>query len=134
MLTDVCTVYNHDCRDGVDCYQSFVLPGVYWECGTGSRYARNSVQNDNQLLLVIPCDSPAAGAYLPPAAWLALADKSGHWTLRQGDLLVYGAQNDQAAQSGNGLRQRFDQVYAVNGVADYSHVAGGLAHWEVRGR
>ena len=125
MFPHVVTVYNKYKDGTVEKWQRTVLKGVFWNSIKGAVVRKTGVTSADSLQLIIP----KRNGYLPPKEWLALTDKTGHWTLQSGDTVVKGNITYDIERSTKELEQ-FDDVRLITSV-DYHDCGGDMAHWEV---
>ena len=115
MFNDTCIVINHyiDNNDA-DQYQETTLTGIYWERSRGIQTEPGGYSNDSSILVVNPYSISVSSQYVQPNEFEALPDKSGYWTLQEGDKIIC-----------NGKEM------TITSISDYPH--GSMAHWEVGG-
>ncbi len=124
------TIYNCYLVNGAETYQRTVIQRVMWE----NRKARNVLASGgnlaaDQAVVYIPL---ARGlAYLAPKAWLA--NKSGHWTLQVGDVIVKGLVTDTIGPSFtiSALKAKYDDVLVISSVDTMDMGSASLQHWKV---
>lgn len=126
------TIYNRYIVSGDAVYIRFVLYGVAWQ----NVRAVNQLKSGgniaaNKVTVYIP--ELRGGSYLEPKAWLALATKTGKWTLKEGDYLVRGAVADDIATSFTvtDLKAKYDDVLAISSVDPHLYGSLSMQHWEV---
>ena len=135
MLTNTAlTLYNkyYDSGTKEDVYQRTVIPAVMWE----NRKAANTLASGgriaaNQAAVYIP---KAQGAdYVAPKAWLALVDKTGKWTLQDGDILIKGTVVTEigGTTTSTVIRDTYDDVLEITSVDTIDMGSVALQHWEV---
>lgn len=115
MFNEQCTVINHyiDAAD-IDQYQETTLNGVCWQKSSGIQAEAGGYGSASTVLVVIPRSIAEADRYLPAEAFAVLPDKTGRWTLQEGDKLTCRGEE-----------------MTITAVSD--HAYGAMAHWEVGG-
>lgn len=76
----------------------------------------------------------ARGAsYVKPRQWQALADKSGYWTLQEGDIIARGIISQELSSSYTPaqLKSAYDDVFVITSVDDMSIGSRAMWHWQV---
>lgn len=126
------TVFNAklDDGDGYDVYYPTIITGVSWYCEIASAVDSAGLKAANKFTIRIPVDADFSGkAYVPPVAY-AGGDPNTVFTLRQGDIIVHGAETDPATPAQ--LMQRYGEIVTILGVTD-STKRPNAQHWKVVG-
>lgn len=139
------TLYNRyiDAGTRSERYQRTYLSGVLWENRKAAEVlAGGGEMAANQAAVYIP--RARGAAYLPPADWLALAEKSGFWTLQPGDYLVRGLAVEEISDEldeeasvlfGIGdLKAKYGTVLRIASVDEMDTGSAALAHWQIGAR
>ena len=129
MFNDTVTVYNKYTDNRVEKWQRTVLIGVFWNSIKGAIMRKTGVASADSLQLLIPCNIRTNRAYKPPKEWARLEDKTNHWTLQSGDIVVKGNINYEVIKSSSELNQ-FDDCLKISSV-DHKPFGGSMSHWEV---
>jgi hypothetical protein len=131
------TVYNRYRQNtggpfaATDRYDKTVITGVAWEDETHYNTNGNGVSvMDKTISVIIPLEADTEGkTYIQPKDYANLPDDDvTHWTLTEGDLIVFGEclkETDDVQE----LKKDFNAV-AIQTVADFTN-QGILPHWEV---
>ena len=132
MLTEAdCTIYNKYMVGRVDTWQRVQIEGVHWE----QRHAREGNEDNDFTLVFIPF---ARGEdYLKPRRWQVLSNKSEHWTLQIGDVIVKGLVSDELVAGTftlSNLKAAYDDVLMIASVDTRDFGSSALQHWEVTAR
>ena len=132
MITESdCTIYNKHQVSRVDIFYRVQIEGVHWE----QRHAREGNEDNDFTLVFIPF---ARGEdYLKPREWQALSNKSEHWTLQIGDVIVKGLVSDELVAGTftlSNLKAAYDDVLMIASVDTRDFGSSALQHWEVTAR
>ena len=133
LCNDTITVVNaaYDSATDLDVFIPPVLNGCSWFLRDNAAVEPSGLKNASTVVVRIPADNPKSGMYVDPIAYAALSDKSGHWTLQAGDIIV------KAAVTGTDLRPQalaaaYPDVITVLSVTD-NRRAPKEPHWKVTG-
>lgn len=124
------TIYNKYIENRVEKYQRVELTAVVWQATSAISRAKEQVPA-NSALVMIPF---AYGAYyLKPKAWQALADKTGYWTLQEGDIVVRDIVTEEldTEYTVANLRADYDEVLMIQSIAAMNEGSPNVRHWEV---
>lgn len=126
------TLYNRYLSSGAEKYQRTAISKVTWE----NRKASNTLATGgtiaaDQASIYIPMAHGAA--YKAPKVWLALASKTGYWTLQVGDVIVRGTVTDEISASFTltALKAKYDDVLVITSVDALDNGSTALQHWEI---
>ncbi len=142
------TIYNvyTDATTRSQKYQRSGIRGVVWTSAKAVYVAGVGLVKANVATILIPF---AAGAdYLSPVAWDALTDKTGKWTLRDGDVITRGIVADELTDGGEivpdtdpeeltppftltMLKAKYDDVLVIASVDAFDQGSANLRHWKV---
>ena len=126
------TLYNKYFVGRVEKYQRTQIPAVLWE----DRKAANTLASGgdiaaNQANIYIPFQR--GEKYLFHTEWQALTDKTGYWTLQEGDFVVRGFAVDEITDSFSisSLKAKYPFVLSIKSIdfMDMGNVS--LRHWQV---
>jgi hypothetical protein len=125
------TIYNRYTATGAEAYQRSVIDAVAWENTKAVSGAGAGRLSDNAATVYIP--KIGQTAYTAPKAWLALANKAGKWTLREGDIIVKGTVTDSIAGTFTitSLKAKYDNVLVITSVDTMDNGSPELHHWQV---
>jgi hypothetical protein len=136
------TLYNKYIVDRKERYQRVQIPFVQWK--EVDAVANNSTETD-KAIIVIPFARvfEMEEEFTYPKDWQALIDKSGHWTLQIGDVIVRGLVEDEIINDDtpctspftvSDLMRKYDQslyeVMVINSIAMMDNSLS-LMRWEV---
>lgn len=127
------TIYNrYVLPNRVEAYARTVIPAVAWE----DRKAVNTNASGGRIVadqarIYIPKAANQL-SYLLPVAWLALAVKTGKWTVQVEDIVVRGTITDDLnSMTLTALEAKYDNVLEVSSVDLYDNGSLNLHHWLV---
>ena len=129
MFPHTVTVYNKHMDGSTEKWQRTVLSGVFWDSSKGAVVRKTGIASADGLTLIIPMVIPG---YMKPKEWTSLANKTGFWTLQEGDTVILGSIEYEVVRSSKELQQ-FDDVLTITNV-DTRNYGGGMSHWEVTGK
>jgi IMP dehydrogenase/GMP reductase len=128
------TIYNKyvDPETLSEKYQRHQIVAIAWE----SRKAVNVIRSGGYI------EADRAALYIPfrrgeyyqgPIAWQALVDKSGFWTLQQGDFVVKGLVTDEISDTFTitDLSRKYDDVFTISSIDTMDQGSPHLHHWQV---
>ena len=110
-------------------YQRTVIRDVVWQATKARSGQSTGLLASNVATIFIPF---ARGAnYLRSKAWLA--DKTGHWTLQEGDVIVRGEATDEitGGYTMTSLRAEYDDVVTITSVDAMDQGSENVQHWQV---
>ncbi len=126
------TIYNKHIEARDDVYQRATILKIAWQnIRAISKLKSGGDIAANKVVAYIPKSSGAL--YLDPKVWQALADKTGYWTLQEGDIIVRGVVDDEisALFTITDLKAKYDDVLAISEVDPHLYGSRGLQHWKV---
>lgn len=130
------TVYCRSIDPGTkaEVYTMFHVKRVSWEDRRSANRSKSGAAASDTVTLYIPKTSGAG--YLKPKQFDALVTKTGHWTLREDDLVVRGTVADVLGPSfpPSKLRAKYDDVLSVTAVDLLDTGSVSLHHWKVTGK
>lgn len=131
--TETITIFNisTDDNEGFDVYHPTVIHGVSWFCEIASVVDSSGLKAANRFTIRIPIDADFSGkTYVRPVDY-ASADPTTVFTLKQGDIIVHGAEAE--ALTPAQLQQKYGEIVTVLGVTD-SRTRPNAKHWKVVGK
>lgn len=134
LCNETITVFNArlDTGLGMDRYHPTVISGVSWYCDTASTVDDSGLKAANKFIIRIPEDADFSGKrYVPPAAYAA-SGPEGVFTLRNGDIIIKGAL-DQEGLTPSALLQMLGEIVTILSVTDNRRAPLGK-HWKVVGK
>ncbi|MDD2921470.1 MAG: hypothetical protein PHQ36_04220 [Anaerolineales bacterium] len=107
------TVYNKyvDPQTRSEVIQRSEIGAALWQSASAVSQSKSATIAADMASIAIPFAECAN--YKPPKEWLALEDKSGFWTLREGDEIARGI----VTEALNTARQLYDEVLTIRSVA-----------------
>lgn len=127
------TLYNkyYDRILGYDVYKRSYLYGVNWQGARAVTVGDKGVLTADFTEIFINKDTVIVDkTYLKPKAWAKLNDKSDHFTLNAGDIIVKGIIDYEIPTSSTKeLINSYDDVLTILSVVDLSETS--LPHWEI---
>lgn len=125
------TIYNKYIVNRAEQWQRTVILQVAWE-STKAIAGQRFQQPANTVTIFIPFDRKATG-YATPKQWQALTDKTGRWTLQEGDVIVRGSVDDEIVGDFTitSLRAAYDDVVSIASVDAMDLGSASMQHFEV---
>ena len=134
LCNEVITVFNTrlDTVRGMDQYCPTVISGVSWFCEVASTVDTSGLKAANKFIIRIPADADFSGkSYVDPAAY-ALGDPAAVFTLKNGDVIVKGAVDQDGLRPAD-LQRLFGEYVTILAVTD-NRRAPRAKHWKVVGQ
>lgn len=125
------TVYNKHIVNRAEKYQRTALLAVLWDSSSATLKRKSADLQNNKAVIALP--HYIGVAYLKPKAWLALENKTAHWTLQEGDIVVRGIVTDEITDGFtlSALRAKYDDVLEIVSVALMDQGSPNTHHWEI---
>lgn len=133
LCEDTITVFNTrlDNATGYDEYIPTVIQGVSWFCEIASTVDASGLKAANRFTIRIPVDADFSGkSYVEPVAYQG-SDPSAVFTLKQGDVIVHGAETERMLPSQ--LLEKYGEIVTILGVTD-DRRAPNAKQWKVVGK
>jgi hypothetical protein len=129
------TIYNKYVSSGTEKYQRTQITNVQWENTKASNILASGVLEANKFTIYISFNGHDAN-YLLPKAWLALATKTGKFTLNEGDVIVKGLITDEITSTPtvftiSDLKAKYDNVAVIKSVDTYDLGSYNMNHWQL---
>ncbi len=124
MFPHTITLYNkYESDDYESGFQRTVLDGVLFIASKGTNADTTGIKDADAVKITIPMEGRTG--YLSPISWDA--DRTNHWTMREGDIVIKGTVTDEnpTLQS---LKATYNDVYQITTVDTFD--IGGLQHWK----
>ena len=134
LCIETITVFNAalDPETGYDVYNPTVINGVSWYSTIESTVTDEGLKAANRFTIRVPLDADFSGkSYVHPKQYADAEDRSGIFTLAQGDLIVHAAETE--ALTPAQLQEKYGEVVTVLGVTD-NWRAPRAKHWRVVGK
>lgn len=127
------TVYNKyvDPSTRSEVWQRSEVTDVVWQATKAVSGSKSGLLASNVATIFIPF---AQGSlYKLPKAWQLLADKSGYWTLQEGDVITRNIVADEitGAFTITSLRAKYDHVVTITSVDAMNQGSANMQHWEI---
>lgn len=127
------TIYNRyvDPSTRTEVYQRFEVTDVVWQATKAVSGSKSGKLASNVATIFIPF---AQGElYKLPKAWQLLADKSGYWTLQEGDVITRNIVADEitGAFTITSLRAKYDYVVEITSIDAMDQGSANMQHWEI---
>jgi len=127
------TIYNKyiDGTTRNEKYQRTTITGVMWQSAKASSAKNGGLLASNTATIFLPF---ARGTqYKEPQTWLALATKTGYWTLKEGDILVKGIVTDEITSlfTATNLKAKYNNVVIITSVDSMDMGSADMQHWQV---
>ena len=125
------TVYNKYLDNRAEKWQRSEILDVVWE-STQAVSSQRFGTAANLATVFIPFDRKST-AYATPKQWVALTDKTGRWTLQEGDVIVKGSVSDEIDNDFTitSLRAKYDDVVTIASVDAMDQGTPNVQHFEV---
>jgi len=125
------TIYNRHFVNRIETYQRVIVRDIVWQATKAVSGRSTGVLGSNVATVLIPMQRGTN--YLKPKAWQALIDKSGNWTLQEGDVIVRGAitQEITTEYKLSNLRSEYDDIVTITSVDAMDEGSLNVQHWEV---
>jgi hypothetical protein len=125
------TIYNKYIENRVEKWQRSEILEVGWQ-DTKAVNSQRFGTAANLAAVFIPFDRKATG-YATPKQWQALTDKTGRWTLQEGDVIVRGIVTDEIDGSFTitDLRAENDNVVTIASVDAMDQGSPAVQHFDV---
>lgn len=139
------TIYNRyiDAGTRSEKYARVVVKRVVWQATKAISGGKSGALASNIATVFIPMQRGAD--YVTPIAWQALTDKTGKWTLQDGDVIVRNAVSDEItaattdpeteivtpAFTMTSLRAKYEDVVTITSIDCMDQGSANVQHWQV---
>ncbi len=130
MITpDTITIYNKYIDNRAEKWQRSVVRDVNWQATKAVSGSRDGLLSSNVATIFIPFTSHTE--YLVPKAWAL--DKTSHWTLQEGDVIVRGEVTDEITDvfTMKSLYAKYDNVVQITSIDAMDMGSAYMQHWEI---
>jgi hypothetical protein len=126
------TIYNRyfDKETRLDKYQRTVLKGVFWDEVKAVNRIQSGLEDADKVTIIIPFSVTTDKKYVPPKAFDRLPDKTGYFTLQEGDRVVRGDINFEITGKVSDLDKEYE-AYTITSVDTKDFGSPHMRHWEV---
>jgi hypothetical protein len=136
MHTSNLTLYNkyYDAAADRDKFKRTYLIGVDWQQEDIFAVGDKGLVNNGYVDIFVWDDSQSDDTYIQPMAFEALADKTGFYTFKQGDIVAKGLVDFDITGTSpytvKDLLMKHDNVLTLLSIVDLMDTS--LSHWELR--
>lgn len=127
------TVYNKyiDAATRSEKYQRSEVYDVVWQATKAVSGSKSGLLASNVATVFIPFSS--GDGYLKPKEWQSQSNKSGLWTLQEGDIVVREIVTDEISSTFTitDLRAKYDYVVMITSVDAMDQGSAYMRHWQV---
>jgi len=129
--TDI-TIYNRyfDKATRLDKYQRTILYGVFWDERKAVNRLQSGLEDADKVTIIIPFTVAADKKYAPPKEFEKLEDKTGYFTLQEGDRVVKGAIDFEITGKVSDLDKEYE-AFTIISVDTKDFGSLHMRHWEV---
>lgn len=126
------TIYNRyfDKETRLDKYHRTVLYGVFWDEVKAVNRIQSGLEDTDKVTIIIPFSVTTDKKYVPPKAFDKLPDKTGYFTLQEGDRVVRGDINFEIIGKMSDLDKEYE-AYTITSVDTKDFGSPHMRHWEV---
>lgn len=126
------TIYNRyfDKETRLDKYQRIVLKGVFWDEVKAVNRIQSGLEDADKVTIIIPFSAITDKKYVPPKAFDKLPDKTGYFTLQEGDRVVKGAIDFEITGKVSDLDKEYE-AFTIISVDTKDFGSLHMRHWEV---
>lgn len=126
------TIYNRyfDKETRLDKYQRTVLYGVFWDERKAVNRLQSGLEDADKVTIIIPFTVTTDKKYVAPKAFDKLPDKTGYFTLQEGDRVVRGDINFEITGKVSDLDKEYE-AYTITSVDTKDFGSPHMRHWEV---
>lgn len=123
------TIYNKYIENRAEKWQRSVIRDVNWQDMKAVMGTKQGLLASNRATIFIPMSNHTE--YLTPKAWAQ--NKTNHWTLNEGDIVVRGEVSDEITNGFTikSLYAKYDDVVQITSVDPMNMGSENMRHWEV---
>lgn len=132
LVDDTITIFNKyiDSETKFKKYISTVVTGVHWYGTDMVSVTSDGLVGANKFTIRIPEEADfGEKEYVSPKDFSKLTDKSGYFTIAEGDIIVHGVAEEDEAKP-DYLEDTYDEVVTIISVTD-NRKAPNAKHWRV---
>lgn len=127
------TLYNQIPGPDGPTWQRTQIKGVFWEDGKKVNVGETGLVSADLTVVFIPFSNTAG--YLKPVEFRRAKDRTEHFTLDNGDIVVRGLTDfeltSEKGANEKALRQQYDDVMTIVSVEKNDFGSPEMQHWEV---
>nr|DAQ38489.1 MAG TPA: hypothetical protein [Caudoviricetes sp.] len=126
------TIYNKyfDKATRTDKYQRTILYGVFWDCKKAVNRIQSGLENADEAFIAIPFVVDSGKKYIVPKEFEKLDDKTGYFTLQEGDRVVQGEIDFEVTGKLSDLDKQYE-AFTITSVDTKNFGSPHMRHWEV---
>ena len=126
------TIYNRyfDKATRLDKYQRAILYGVFWDERKAVNRLQSGLEDADKVTIIIPFTVITDKKYAPPKEFEKLEDKTGYFTLQEGDRVVKGAIDFEITGKVSDLDKEYE-AFTIISVDTKDFGSLHMRHWEV---
>lgn len=126
------TIYNRyfNSTTRLDSYQRTILQGVFWDDKKAVNQIQSGLQDADEVLIIIPFSVNSDKQYISPKEFEKLEDRTGYFTLREGDRVVRGAIDFEITGKVSDLDKEYE-AFTITSVDTKDFGSPHMRHWEV---
>lgn len=126
------TIYNRyfNPTTRLDSYQRTVLQGVFWDDKKAVNRIQSGLQDADEVLIIIPFSVNSDKQYISPKEFEKLEDRTGYFTLREGDRVVRGVIDFEITGKVSDLDKKYE-AFTITSVDTKDFGSPHMRHWEV---
>lgn len=133
MLTNAdITIYNQKINPSTKLteYIRTQIRNVHWYSDQKTSVDQAGVHSADVYKIRIPAESVEDIQFIDCSEWRRLEDRTGYWTIQNGDMIVKGLVDDDIKQASD-LLKKYPYVARVNSISDNRR--GGNPHFRIGG-
>lgn len=129
------TIYNKyfDKATRTDKYQRTVLYGVFWDDKKAVNRIQSGLQDADEVLIIIPFSVNSDKQYISSKEFEKLEDRTGYFTLSEGDRIVQGEIGFEITGKVSDLDKQYE-AFTITSVDTKDFGSPHMRHWEVGAR
>lgn len=129
--TDITVFNSYIDEDDNTLYSSVIINGVNWQSEEKVTVSDKGLISADEIKIYIPVTSLNGIEYVPRKAYNSLKDKTGYFTLKEGDKIVKGEYMGEISSIKD--FNKLDNVATIISVADNRYGSISMQHFEVGG-
>lgn len=129
------TIYNKhlDTTTRLDKYKRTTIYNVFWDEKKAYNRVQSGLESADKVLLLIPFDYSSQDEYISPREFEKLEDKTGYFTLQDGDRIVRGDIDFEINSKISDLDREYE-AFTITSVDTKDFGSPHMRHWEVGGK
>lgn len=129
------TIYNRyfNSTTRLDSYQRTILQGVFWDDKKAVNQIQSGLQDADEVLIIIPFSVNSDKQYISSKEFEKLEDRTGYFTLSEGDRIVQGEIGFEITGKVSDLDKQYE-AFTITSVDTKDFGSPHMRHWEVGAR